>query len=183
MAEAIITLYGRPVTGRDLDRFWSKVSVAAENECWLWIAGKDSAGYGCFRFAGVMRGSHRWIYQALNGRLPDDINVCHECDTPACVNPRHLWPGTDADNMADAARKRRHHTHRHEASRQRLASLMGSRNRDGQPATKIRLDQIPQIKALREQGFSQQSIADLYEVSQPSISAICLDGRRARKLS
>lgn len=181
MADAIIVMYGRAVTAKDLERFWAKVARRTDKECWLWAAGKDAAGYGCFRFAGSMRGAHRWIYQALNGPLSADIDVCHECDTPACVNPGHLWPGTAADNANDSVKKLRHHVYRYQASRRRLADLMTSRGRDGQPATKIKSDQIPTIKALREQGYSQQAIADMFGVNQVSISAICRDGKRARK--
>ncbi len=76
--------------------------------CWLWIGRKDSRGYGVFSGAvGQSRSAHRWAWILKNGRIPIGMDVCHHCDTPPCVRPDHLFLGTVAANMTDAAMKGR----------------------------------------------------------------------------
>ena len=83
-------------------RFWEKVKIAGPNECWLWI-GKRSHGYGKF----LTHRAHRVSYAIANSSIPDGLNVCHSCDTPLCVNPEHLWAGTQGQNNADRDAKGR----------------------------------------------------------------------------
>lgn len=86
---------------RDNERFWSKVRVAGESECWEWLAYKDSDGYGRFRIGGEVCRAHRVAYELHLGPIKDDIHIIHACDNPACCNPAHLREGTHKDNMAD----------------------------------------------------------------------------------
>lgn len=51
--------------------------------------------------------AHRFSYQQFKGKIPDGMIVCHSCDTPACVNPEHLWVGTYQDNSDDCHKKGR----------------------------------------------------------------------------
>lgn len=90
----------------DVVRLLAKVCIASDG-CWLWTAGKYSNGYGAFRFQGRVTGAHRASYVLLVGPIPDGLDVLHRCDRPACINPRHLFTGTHADNMHDKNAKGR----------------------------------------------------------------------------
>lgn len=74
--------------------------------CWLWSGKSDTHGYGRASFQGSMWSVHRLSY-SLNRGDPGSLHVCHRCDTPACVNPQHLFLGTRSDNMRDMTVKGR----------------------------------------------------------------------------
>ena len=98
-----------------MTRFWAKVDkdgpvpehLPELGHCWVWTACKDGAGYGRFRWRGLNR-AHRASWVIHNGSLcADRPHVLHYCDNPSCVNPAHLWVGTNDDNVADRQRKGR----------------------------------------------------------------------------
>lgn len=92
-------------------RFWSKVAITANpDKCWLWDGAKDSRGYGRFNLGGHNGKTllaHRFSWELTNGELSPDLDVCHHCDNPNCVNPSHLFLGTHKDNMNDRDKKGR----------------------------------------------------------------------------
>lgn len=90
------------------ERFWEKVIKGRANECWIWQASIDSCGYGTIRVGRTHDKAHRVSYFLATGQKPGSSHVLHACDTPPCVNPRHLFLGTHADNMRDRLKKGRH---------------------------------------------------------------------------
>lgn len=85
--------------------------VDPETSCWIWQGTKIKAGYGVIerRVDGkrVTKLAHRISYEHHVGPIPDGMKACHTCDTPSCINPAHLWLGTQADNMMDMQAKGR----------------------------------------------------------------------------
>lgn len=90
------------------ERFWPKVERREPDECWPWKASVTGRGYGRFALSGKARHAHRVSYEIANGQAPGDLFVLHRCDNPPCVNPAHLFLGTNTDNVRDAVAKGRH---------------------------------------------------------------------------
>ena len=94
-------------------RFHSKIRID-ENGCWVWCAGKNSAGYGEFRGPGKQWRAHRYSYVLHRGEIPEGLVLHHDCRNKACVNPAHLIPVTPWQNvMLDDTPARRNATAAH----------------------------------------------------------------------
>jgi hypothetical protein len=91
-----------------LERFSLKFEVRGLSECWPWIAYRNLDGYGMFALVPRRPDrAHRLMWQFENGAIPTGFCVLHTCDNPSCVNPNHLFIGTQKDNIADRDAKGR----------------------------------------------------------------------------
>jgi hypothetical protein len=71
------------------------------------MGSRQPRGYGTLSVEGKNKLAHRQAYELVNGSIPEGMNVCHSCDNRPCVNPAHLWIGTQKDNMHDCSVKGR----------------------------------------------------------------------------
>lgn len=131
-----------------------------KNNCWYWIGARNDRGYGVIgrgsRKQGIIK-AHRIAYELFYfTKLEKDKCVCHTCDNPACVNPQHLFIGTQADNVADMIAK----------GRNVLPPI-----RRGNKSNLARLNdkKISQIRKLANGGSSSRKIAKQFEVSNTTI--------------
>ena len=139
------------ITNSDRDRFWSKVKKSTD--CWNWTAAKTKKGYGWFYICGRPHFSHRVSWIIHFGNIPDSICVCHHCDNPLCVNPTHLFLGTNEDNTAD----------RHTKGRSR-----------GAPGTEhgmVKLSET-QVRAIQLSPLPSRALGSFYGVSKTQILRI-----------
>lgn len=89
-------------------RFWAKVRfVFFGDACWEWQAYKNHNGYGEFSYGGRARLASRVAYELSKRKFDPKLKVLHTCDNPACVNPQHLFLGTQQDNLKDMRDKGR----------------------------------------------------------------------------
>lgn len=141
------------------NRFWEKASIGFSDECWPWAGRVSEQGYGVFDYQGRPQIASRISYWLATGVEPGDLDVCHSCDNPPCVNPKHLWLGTASDNMKDASSKGR---------------VTGAINpRKGRDVNTCRLEE-EEVRHVRRSTLSRKELATLYGVSSNAIRLIQL---------
>lgn len=139
-------------TSNIMERFEDKIFHSPDG-CWYWTAYTDRKGYGYLGVTGTtIISAHRFSYERHKGPIPKGMCVCHSCDNPSCVNPDHLWLGSNDDNMRDMAIKGR--------------ATRGSRN----TFAKLNEVSIPIIREAISTGFSQSEVAKYFKISR---SVIC----------
>ena len=144
-------------------RIEEKAYPITETGCWIWMGGCSVRGYGQIESFGKKHLAHRVSYKLFKGDIPEGRVVCHRCDNVSCVNPDHLFVGTQKDNLSDMARKNR--------------STFGERN----ARSKLTWDQVDQIKALRKSGVRVVELSKKFKVSISNINAILANKRWVRR--
>lgn len=87
-----------------IQAFWNKIIITADdNQCWLWIASSHKQGYGWFG----TELAHRIAWSYPDYLIPDGLCILHSCDNPKCCNPKHLFLGTQLENIQDKVNKNR----------------------------------------------------------------------------
>lgn len=112
------------------DRFWRKVAKGGPGDCWVWTGQVNNKGYARFYLTytpPVRVLGHRYAYQLATGEDIGGHNLLHSCDNPPCVNPAHLRPGTQADNIRDAVERGRVNRRGLDESRERRSAQARAR--------------------------------------------------------
>lgn len=141
------------------ERLWDKVDKSGN--CWLWTGAVNGGGYGHISQAGRRNDRqpaiavHRLSYELHNGPIPDGLFVLHMCDTPRCVNPAHLFVGTQIDNMQDRAMKGR--------------NPKPMRGEDS-PSSKITEKVVIAVRQRFSRGdLTQEQVGELFGISQTTV--------------
>lgn len=167
---------------KTIARFWAKVDIADENECWLWNGAKSSYGYGSFGFGKKHFIASRLVWMLLRGPISEGMVVMHICDTPSCVNIAHLRIGTTKDNSDDKVSKNRHRwvygeRHYSKTNPEKLAtgSRNGSRKHperllrgETHHSAKLTEDDVLEIRKLYAIGFTCCEIAEKFSINPTS---------------
>lgn len=154
-------------------RFWGRVQGTQNRDaCWIWTGSVHrKTGYGQFTpQPGRTVSAHRYAWDCANGPIPQGLCVLHRCDNKVCVNPAHLFLGTNRDNTLDMLAKGRGAVGDRHPARARGDYLARGEAHVNAKLTAQRVGEIRQL--LAEGGMSQKRIADLFGVSQMTVSNI-----------
>lgn len=145
-------------TQKQIARFWRKVDKTSNpNGCWLWTGCRIQDGYGRGSIKSRLFLAHRMAYHIQFGPIPEHLKCLHRCDNPPCVNPEHLWIGTDQDNSIDRELKGRH------------GNIKGERH------GRAKMSETDVLAARESYDYGQASIAKLarrYKTSESAMFSI-----------
>lgn len=129
------------------EKFWAKVKKEP-NACWIWTGSGNPDGYGIVSVSNSRMSTHRYSYELAFGKIPEGLHVLHKCDNPPCVNPAHLFLGTNADNMED-------------------------KNVKDRAGLKLKTKDVHAIIDACKSGCTQRSVAKQFGVSPSHVSKLC----------
>jgi hypothetical protein len=140
-------------------RFWARVKISGPDECWPFI-GSRPTHHQVIKHQQKEILAHRYAYESAHGAIPDGLFVLHKCDNPPCVNPRHLFLGTQLDNMRDMDRKGRR-------------GKGGFATPGGLPHnTRLNETQVREIRQMLQSGMGVAAVSRAYSMSETAIRDI-----------
>lgn len=140
-------------------KFWSRIE--REGDCWLWTGPTVNTGYGTVSRYRRHILAHRFAYELTHGPIPEGMKVCHTCDHIRCINPAHLFTGTQKDNVDDMIAKGR-------AAGWAKDHPRGSAH----GRAKINEDQVREIRVQRARGIPRATVAATFGISMVSVDKI-----------
>ena len=165
------------------ERFFSRIQKT--DNCWNWTGHIEYNGYGSMSIKHKNRSTHRISYEIHFGKIPDGLCVLHKCDNKKCVNPSHLFLGTQLDNVKDRDQKghtAKGATHGSKTHPERVPR--GDKNgmrthpekvRKGEQVNTVKLTekQVLKIRKMYRTGkYTQKQLAKIFNVNQTNISWI-----------
>lgn len=146
-------------TVTDVDLYYS----VEENGCWKFTGNvHPTTGYGRISVKGKWHSAPRVFFNQFKGKFDENLQVCHTCDNRECVNPDHLFLGTNLDNHRDMWAKKR-------------GKVPSPKRGETSPVSKLSDDEREDIKGLRQNGLTLKEIATLYGVGISTIHRIVKD--------
>lgn len=143
---------------RNIRSFWRRTEKS--EGCWTWVGCVDRDGYGQIGVNYRQLKAHRFSWELHYSVIPEGLCVCHRCDNPGCVNPEHLFLGTNQENTRDKLNK-------------------GRQQQGQQAGGKLTTEEVAEVRRLLSEGRTTVALAKEYGVSQGNISHIKL-GRTRR---
>jgi len=142
-----------------IKRFWEKVNKGDDDNCWMWLGGKDKKGYGIFYYKKkTLRAS--WVSYIINSGMMNKLNderkqfVLHSCDNSSCVNPKHLRLGTHEENMTDKM-------------------IRGNYKGENIGTSKLKNEQVLEIRQLYHDGnYTLRQLGKMFNVDKGTIGDI-----------
>jgi len=120
------------------------------DSCWNWVGALDRYGYGRFQIGQKRIKAHRYSYEQHYGTFDKELHVLHRCDNPRCVNPDHLFLGSNMDNVADRTTKKR----------------------NGDTSRRLTAEEKSQILVALQDGQSTKSLAEEFAVHISTIKRL-----------
>lgn len=145
---------------RNIERFNAFIMPVTESGCWIWLGCiNKQTGYGMLNANRKTTLAHRFIWEYEYGEIPKGYSILHKCDVRSCVNPLHLFIGTQKENMHDMIKKGR-------------AIHNKACKGEKQGSAKLTEAQILEIRKLKKTGLTFKAIGLIYKVSSQTIFRI-----------
>lgn len=175
-----------------LEKFEKFCNRKGTEECWEWLGRLSYKGYGRITWYGKEETTNRVSWKIHKGPIPDGLHVLHKCDNPPCVNPNHLFLGTNDDNVKDKMEKGRHKSisgeeHYSKKFPEKLARGVNHgkrkhpesvRRHEEHPMAKLTFEKAEEIRRYyTENDVTQMNVADLFNVGRTTVQQVIYNKR------